>query len=368
MSNPSIDRRVVQFITMVLLTALLVACGQAAQAPTPAPAAQPTKAAAAAPQPTTAPAKQAAAPSGDKIILKFPHHAAPTEVVGQTADELAKLIAQKTNGRVEVQVFPAGQLGGEKESLEGLQLGTFDMSFIAAELTANAVPVFGVFPFPFMFRDLDHAYKVMDGPIAAELSDQLLKEKNLRILSWWDAGFRSVYSKKGPINNADDFKGLKIRSPESEVFIKTFRALGANATPVPFPEVYNALQTNLVDAAEGPISLGYANKWHEVTKFVSKTYHVFTVWTPMIRDQVYQSMPADVQKQVMEAVKEATASHRNRMNKVNAETDGLLEAAGVTINDVPDKSTLQAAVKPVWEEMGAKIKAEEIIKKIQDTK
>lgn len=303
-----------------------------------------------------------------KIVLRFPHIQPATDPVGQTVIDLAELVARKTNNRVEIKVYPAGQLGGEKEILEGLILGTFDMSYISTALASNVVPEFGMFDLPFVFRDLDHAYKVMDGPVASELGDLLLKRRGLRVLTWWEVGFRDVFSKKGAIRRPEDFKGLKIRSPQAEVFMKTFLAVGAVPTPIPWPEVYNALQTNLVDAAETSLAYGYSNKWYEVTKYASKTRHIFTAWSLDISDKVYRGLPAEVQKALVEAAREATVRHRERTQASDAQAEERLKASGMAVNDL-DQAPLRAMVQPVWNEIGGKVKGgKELLQRIQETR
>ncbi len=310
----------------------------------------------------------ALAQTGGKIVLRFPHIQPATDPVGQTATDLAELVAKKTNNRVEIKVYPAGQLGGEKEILEGIILGTFDMSFLSTAIKSSVVPEFGLFDLPFVFRDLEHAYKVMDGPVAAELGERLLKRRGLRLLTWWEVGFRDVFSKRGPIRNADDFKGLKIRSPQAEVFMKTFHALGGVPTPVPWPEVYNALQTNIVDAAETSLAYGHSNKWYEVTKYASKTRHIFTAWSLDISDRVYRGLPADVQTALREAAREATVRHRERTRAYDAQAEAKLKAAGMAVNEV-DQASLRALVQPVWNEIGGKVAGgADIIRRIQDTR
>jgi TRAP-type transport system periplasmic protein len=309
----------------------------------------------------------AAAQTPAKIVLRLPHIQPATDPVGQTATDLAELVAKKTNNRVEIKVYPAGQLGGEKEILEGLMLGTFDLSFLSTAITSNVVPEFGLFDLPFVFRDLDHAYKVMDGPIATELGDILLKRRGLRILSWWEVGFRDVFSKKGPIRTARDFKGLKIRSPQAEVFMKTFLAVGAVPTPIPWPEVYNALQTNIVDAGETSLAYGYSNKWHEVTKYASKTHHIFTTWSLDISDRVYRGLPVDIQAALRDAAREATVLHRERTRAYDAQAEAKLKSVGVAVNEV-DQADLRVLVQPVWKEIGGKvIGGADILKRIQET-
>ncbi|MBI1736987.1 MAG: TRAP transporter substrate-binding protein [Candidatus Rokubacteria bacterium] len=308
------------------------------------------------------------AQTGGKIVLRFPHIQPATDPVGQTSTDLAELVAKKTNNRVEIKIYPAGQMGGEKEILEGIILGTFDMSFLSTAIKSSVVPEFGLFDLPFVFRDHEHAYKVMDGPVAADLGEMLLKRRGLRVLTWWEVGFRDVFSKRGPVRTAEDFKGLKIRSPQAEVFMKTFQALGGVPTPVPWPEVYNALQTNIVDAAETSLAYGHSNKWYEVTKYASKTRHIFTAWSLDISDRVYRGLPADVQTALREAAREATVRHRERTRTYDAQAEAKLKAAGMTLNEV-DQASLRALVQPVWKEIGGKVAGgPEILKRIQDTR
>ncbi len=196
------------------------------------------------------------------IILKAGHSANPDEPYHVGLLEFARIVAEKTNGQVEVQIFPNNQLGNEKEMIEGLLLGTLDITVPSNGVVTNFVPELGIFDLPFLFRDRPHMYKVMDGPVGQELNGAMQK-KGFRLLGFYEAGIRHIMTKK-PINSFEDLQGLKIRTMQVPAHVASFNAFGANATPLAYGELYGALQTGVVDGAEAANTNYNSKKFYEV--------------------------------------------------------------------------------------------------------
>ncbi len=362
-------------VTGVVMLALLVqACAPAAPAPTQAPAkpaAEPTKASAPA-QPAAAQPTAAAAPAkaaAPKYTLRLAHHVALTHLVQTVSEKFAETVSKKTNGQVEVKVFGAGQIGGLKDNTEGVKLGTLDLAWADLSAAALYYDRANIISLPFLFRDHDHWQKVANGPIGKQLASELLEKTGIRTLSYQVSGFRVMMSRNKPINSAADMKGLKIRIPEVPIYVDTMKALGANATPLPWGDVYTALQTGVVDAVEVPADTALSGKIPEVAKYVSKTYHIFTDVNLIMSDKVYKGLPADIQKAIDDSAKEVVADWgQAEAIKLDKRSYDDLVKAGMQGIDKPDMASFQNAVKPVWDNFITTTKSAELVKAITDTK
>ncbi len=362
-------------VTGVVMLALLVqACAPAAPAPAQAPAkpaAEPTKASAPA-QPAAAQPTAAAAPAkaaAPKYTLRLAHHVALTHLVQTVSEKFAETVSKKTNGQVEVKVFGAGQIGGLKDNTEGVKLGTLDLAWADLSAAALYYDRANIISLPFLFRDHDHWQKVANGPIGKQLASELLEKTGIRTLSYQVSGFRVMMSRNKPINSAADMKGLKIRIPEVPIYVDTMKALGANATPLPWGDVYTALQTGVVDAVEVPADTALSGKIPEVAKYVSKTYHIFTDVNLIMSDKVYKGLPADIQKAIDDSAKEVVTDWgQAEAIKLDKRSYDDLVKVGMQGIDKPDMASFQNAVKPVWDNFITTTKSAELVKAITDTK
>ena len=362
-------------VTGVVMLALLVqACAPAAPAPAQAPAkpaAEPTKASAPA-QPAAAQPTAAAAPAkaaAPKYTLRLAHHVALTHLVQTVSEKFAETVSKKTNGQVEVKVFGAGQIGGLKDNTEGVKLGTLDLAWADLSAAALYYDRANIISLPFLFRDHDRWQKVANGPIGKQLASELLEKTGIRTLSYQVSGFRVMMSRNKPINSAADMKGLKIRIPEVPIYVDTMKALGANATPLPWGDVYTALQTGVVDAVEVPADTALSGKIPEVAKYVSKTYHIFTDVNLIMSDKVYKGLPADIQKAIDDSAKEVVTDWgQAEAIKLDKRSYDDLVKAGMQGIDKPDMASFQNAVKPVWDNFITTTKSAELVKAITDTK
>lgn len=296
--------------------------------------------------------------------LRFGHMWPPTSGWGQAAQRFADLVQEKTGNRVEVKVFPDGQLGNERESEEGLQLGNLDFTFGGPGVLTNFDARIGVFDMPFMFRGYDHANAVMDGPIGREVFESLRKNAGIRVLASGAQGFRYVLTKKAPINGIDDIKNVKIRVPEAETYLQTFRLIGANPVPVPWGETYLAVQSGVVDGMEGVPEVIRNFKMYEVGKYVAKTSHILATLQLLVSDNVYQGLAPDIQKAIDESAIEAWHAQRAAAQAGNEKAEADLENLGVKFTTV-DIKPFQNAVRPFWDEWAAKTGSVEIVESIQ---
>jgi tripartite ATP-independent transporter DctP family solute receptor len=334
--NGSVTRR--QFLGL-----LSAAAGSAALAPRPAPAATP------------------------KYRLKLSHHLQLNHIVETMSQKFAAEVGRRTNGEVEIKVFGAGQIGGLKDNAEGVRLGTLDFSCADCAQIGLFHARAGIVSLPFLFRDYPHYEKVVQGPIGKQLADEILQKTSIRMLSYWPAGFRIMASRNKPIKSAADMKGLKIRIPEVPIYVETMKALGANATPMPWGEVYTALQTGVVDAIEVPSDTIFAGKMYEVSKFLSRTYHIFVDCNLIVSEKVYASLPAEIQKTLYAVAKEVYwdwGAVESQKLDVSG-WDSLVKAGMQGVE--PDRESFRVAVKPVWENFIAKTNSGDWVKAIVET-
>lgn len=265
--------------------------------------------------------------------------------------QVKDFIEKKSNGEIQFQVYPNGQLGGDRQILEGMQLGTIEMGIVGISVMSNFNPKFGIFDLPFLFKDEQTAYKALDGELGAKISE-LAIPLGFRILGYGTDGYRHVSNNRGPIKKPADLSGLKIRTMENPVHISTFKALGANPTPMSFGELYMALQQKTVDAQENPVVLTYNNKFYEVQKYYSLTGHVYAVVPILISDICYQRLSEKHREIVEEGAAMYTELVRAEISRQNDELLKKVEEAGMQVNSLSDeeKAEFVKAVAPVYKE------------------
>lgn len=293
---------------------------------------------------------------GHVLDTKHPYH------IG--SEFFAKRVKEITNGRVEVQVYPSSQLGNERELVEALQIGTVETAAITTAVTSRFVKELEIFNLPFLFRDFQHLYKVADSKFGEELNTAAQK-KGLRILGWWAGGSRSIYARK-PISNLESMKGLKIRTMETPLIIETWKALGLIPTPIPFSEVYTALQQGVVDAGEGNVISYQSMKFDEVAPYLSHIKYLITVELLLMGENFFKSLSPDLQSAVLQAGKESVPVER----KVNEDAENkvveLLRSKNRAVV-IPDLEPFIKAVQPIYEQHGKAIGMDKI-RWVQDYK
>ncbi len=277
----------------------------------------------------------------------------------------ADIVGKKSNGNIEIKVFPDSQLGNEREAEEGLQLGNLDFTLGGPGVLTNFDPKIGILDMPFLFSSYAHANKVMDGPIGGEIWDSLRTKAGIRVLASGAQGSRFVLTKTKPISKLDDFKGAKIRVPEAQTYLRTFQLLGANPVAIAWGETYTALQTGVADGMEGVPGIMTSAKMYEVGKNVARTNHIMATLQLLVSEKVYQKLSPDNQKIVQDAAKEAWGSARTIAETANKDAEGDLEKQGVKFTN-PDAAELRKAVSPFLEEWGQKNGAMDWVKKIPD--
>jgi tripartite ATP-independent transporter DctP family solute receptor len=281
---------------------------------------------------------------------------------------MGKKLEAATNGRLSIQMYPSMQLGGEKEMIEQAQVGALAIARISVGPMGPIVPELNVFNMPFMFRDIAHMEKVIDGPIGDEMLKKLSDHPtaNLIGLCWMNAGTRNVYNSKKPIRSVEDLKGLKIRMMGNPVFVDTMNALGGNGVAMGFDQLVNAMQTGVVDGAENNEPSYTTGQHYRYAKYYSMTGHLIIPEILVFSKKIFTSLSKDDQALLLKVAKEAQQEERVLWYEMEKKSVEDMKKAGVEITDIPDKKAFQAAVKPVWDKYGVQLTS--IIQRIQDVK
>ena len=301
----------------------------------------------------------------DKVTLKYALEVDTRHPYYRAAEFTAKRAAELSGGRLELQLFPSGQLGSSREMVEGMQVGTMEVTMSTAPVMSRVVKELQVLDLPFLFRDFAHLHAYLDGPGGTEIREAALK-KGIRILAFYTGGTRGVYARK-PLRGMDDLKGLKVRTLEAPIVTATWRALGAIPTPIPFPEVYSALQSGVVDAGEGNIVTYRTSKLDEVAPHVLHIRYLITVVVPAISEATWRKLPQDLQQALAQANRDSMPVER-RMNEED-ENGNLadLRAKGRTVVVPEDLTPYQTAVQAVYDQYGKAVGLDKI-RQIQSLK
>lgn len=300
-----------------------------------------------------------------KLVIKFGHHHAVGGSMDQYAHKFAELVKAKSNGEIEVRVFPGSQLGQEGEAAEGIHLGTLQTTIASSPFMSKYLPEMGFDYMPYLWESIEHINKVIKGPIMEEVHQRLLTKSNVRILGWMHIGFRHMLFKTKEVKKLADMKGLKMRSPQMHWFIEMFRNLGAGPTAITWGEVYIALQTGVVDGMETPFSGGVDMKFMEVTKYWALTRHMFSLMPHHINEPFYKGLPANYQGIIREAVQEAIAWNDQKAENYEEECRKIMVKRGMVFNEV-NREEWRGAVIPIYEDFYKKAPAAKpIIEKIR---
>jgi tripartite ATP-independent transporter DctP family solute receptor len=280
--------------------------------------------------------------------FKFAHQNSKEHPQGMGVAKFAELLSQKSGGKMKVQQFPGGQLGGDLQNVSALQGGTVDFVVLNTGLLVGLAKETAIVDLPFLFNDPKEADAVMDGPFGKKLHDKVM-DKNVVGLAFWELGFRNVTNSKRPITKMEDIAGLKLRVLQSPLFIDTFTTLGANPTPMPFPEVYSALEQKVVDGQENPVTVVADSKFNEVQKHLALTRHIYNPQSVIMSKKVWDQLNPAERKVIQEAATEATAFQRQTNRKKSDEALESLKKAGMQVTELPpaEVAKIREKLKPV---------------------
>lgn len=268
-------------------------------------------------------------------------------------------ISSKTNGRIEISLQGGGALGGDREVIESVQLGTVDLTVPSTSVVVNFAPEFAILDVPFLFRDFDHADAVLGGPIGQEMLDGL-PEKGLVGLAFGGMGFRQLTNNVRPVKEPADAEGLKIRTQQNEMHIAVWKELGVLPTPMAIPEVYTALQQGVVDGQENPVGAIINNRFGEVQKYLSVTDHAFTPLVLLMSPTAFDALSDDDKTIFKEAAKNAMKRNRQEVEIVLKTGVEALQDQGVTVNTDVNKEAFRAKISPLVEQFAKKFGKERL--------
>jgi TRAP-type transport system periplasmic protein len=284
--------------------------------------------------------------------IKLGHVGEPGSIFAKSSDEFARRANAKLGSKAKVVVYGSSQLGGDKEMLQKVKLGTVDIAVPSTVMSSEA-DLFGVFEMPYLVKDRAHMAKIEREVFWPKIAPAA-EAKGLKILAVWENGYRHITNSKHPINVPKDLEGIKLRVPEGKWRVKMFQAYGANPSPMKFSEVFTALQTGVMDGQENPFTQIYSAKFQEVQKYLSLTGHVYTPAYVVVGTRKFATLPADVQKILTDTAKETQKFVYEVAEKDDTDLLNKLKTGGMQVN-TPNKDAFIAASKPVYDEFAKEV-------------
>jgi tripartite ATP-independent transporter DctP family solute receptor len=323
-----VKKSLVLILAILLMGLLVVGCSQQSEAPEPGEAEV----------------------EAEAIVLKVAHVEAEDRSTHQATLEFEKYVEEQSEGRVDVQIFPNGQMGGDEQMTEAVALGTLHMTMPATAALTMYDTKFGIGDMPFLFKNEQAAFNAMDGELGAKMDELLPAE--LYNFGYNFNGVRNISNNVRPINEPADLIGIKMRVMQSPVYIDLFETLGANPTPISFGEVYTALQQGTVDGQENAASLTYASKFHEVQKYYSLTGHTYSFLPVLINKKFYQGLPEDIQKILADGARQYLIEYQRELElRDNDKFIQLIKDSGTEVNEITPENHQKfvEALKPMYE-------------------
>ena len=284
--------------------------------------------------------------------------------------KFAEVFHEKTGGKHDTKMFLNGQLGDEQATINDASMGLLDFSILAINNVTPFSPTVGVLTLPYMMQSLDDAVALTQGDVGKELTENTIRDAGVRIVGWTYTGFRVLTNSKHPVQSLQDLQDLKIRVPQNEIMIDTYRAWGINPTPMAWSETFTGLQLGVVDGQDNPYLTVSAMKFDEVQKYITDIRYLFSIEPLVVSEAVYQSQPADVQQAILEAGQAATEHSAKWLVEQEDKIKAELTAGGMEITEPAngEKEWMEKAVNQVWpkyyEQLGGKDKLNTILKSL----
>jgi tripartite ATP-independent transporter DctP family solute receptor len=297
--------------------------------------------------------------AGAQTVLKIGYATSKESHYGVGSTVFCDEVEKGTQGRYKCQHFPNSALGGEREEIEAVQLGTQDLVNTSSGPLGNFVPDVKIFDIPFLFRGYDHARKVMDGPIGQDVLKKM-QAKGLIGLAWTENGFRHMTNNKHPIVSAGDAAGLKMRTMENKVHMEGYKTFGILPTPMPFPELFTALQQGTVDGQENPIPVILSSKFSQVQKYLSLTGHVYSPAVIILSPKVWDKLSEADKKVFVEAAQKGAAAQRKKVNDDEANGIAQLKKDGMQVVENVNGESFRKAVAPAYAQFAKEFGADKI--------
>ncbi|MFT3962983.1 TRAP transporter substrate-binding protein [Propionivibrio sp.] len=292
--------------------------------------------------------------------VRLGHGIAAEHPLGVAAVKYAEIMDRLSGGKIKIKVYPATQLGSETQMIAAVRGGVQEIAIVASAPVATIIKEFQLFDLPFLFQNEKEVNAVLDGKLGQRLLD-LATPKNMIGLCYWENGFRQVTNSKRPVGTLEEMAGLKLRVMQNPVYIDSFKALGANAIPMPFTELYSAMETKAIDAEENPVPIIYASKFFEVQKYLSLTNHAYAPYIVLVSKAFWDKLDGKERDQLREGCYEGRTYQRNLNRKMTAELIETLKKGGMTVTAISPAETnkMREKLKPIVErythEIGADI-------------
>lgn len=287
------------------------------------------------------------------IEIRFGHVGFPNSLFDIVVNEYAKRVNTALKGRVEMKVFHSSQLGTDEAMVKGIKIGALEM-FLPSTIMSTVEPKYGVFEMPYIIVNRAHMKRVAEDPRVKAALFEPVPAKGMRLLAYWENGFRHVTNNVRPVMNPEDLKGIKLRIPGGVWRGKMFRAYGANPSPMPFAEVYSALQAGVMDGQENPFPQIASAKFHEVQKYLSLTGHVYTPAYPTISEAFWEKLPRDVQQTLERIAVEVGDFARSEGERLDKELAAKLTTGQMKMNEV-DKDAFIKASGAIYDEFAKEV-------------
>lgn len=296
-----------------------------------------------------------------QMEIKIGHVGEPGSLFQQSADEFARRANAKLGNKAKVVTYGSSQLGGDKEMLQKLKLGTLELA-VPSTVMSSEVDLFGMFEMPYLVKDRSHMSRIEKEVVWPALAPATEK-KGLKVLAVWENGYRHITNNRRPINTPADLSGIKLRVPEGKWRVRMFKEYGANPSPMKFSELFTALQTGVMDGQENPFTQIHSAKLQEVQKFLSLSGHVYTPAYVVAGTRKFNSLPEDVRKILEETARETQAHVYQVAEKADVELLTKLKEAGMQVNEV-DKDAFFKASKPIYDDFSSEVQgAKELLDK-----
>ncbi|MEG6520632.1 TRAP transporter substrate-binding protein [Desulfotomaculum sp. 1211_IL3151] len=309
---------------------------------------------------------QAGAPKEEKIIIKYTHGVGtdPSDPHQWVALKFKELAEQYTDNRVEVQIFPGGQLGSEQRGFQDVQNGVVQATSLAGNNAAVFTPSVGIYDLPYMFMNREEAYKVMDG-IWDDLDQKMIEQSGTRALIWFEQGFRVLTNSKKPVTSLADLQGLKIRVPQNPMMIGAFSSWGCEPTPIAWDETFSALQQGLVDGQENPHTVNNSMKFYEAKqKYITDIHYKMWIGPVVVQEKWLQSLPADIRDALIKAGRDTAIAERDFIVELETKALENLTNNGMEELGAPkDEAEWQKRAMATWPQFYDKVGGTELVEK-----
>ena len=297
--------------------------------------------------------------------LKFGYEGSQKDSQHTGAKKFKELLEAKTDKKIKLSLFPDSSLGNAQSMISQVRSGTLDIEMSSSSNFTGLEPKLNVIDIPFIFKNREHAYKVLDGEIGEGLL-KALDAQGFKALAWWDVGFRAFSNSKRPIKSPEDIKGLKVRTNQNPIYIQAFKILGANPVPMPLAELYTALETKAVDAQEHPLGIVWSAQLYQVQKYFSLTNHGYTPLLVVMNKEKFEALEPELQKALVEAAREAGAFQRKLNEDNEKEIIENMRKAGCEVIEDIDNQAFKAVVESEVRKSFIEANGDELVKKIDE--